>query len=173
MGLSRREKVDQFGQLLVAGLYDRVAWYLEHVFSAHMKGPMQQELAAAYHCLDEQSKDAVRKFATEAMTSMLADTLIFFDEQSLPIQFTTSEGETINICEMSDGIGAELFTDEGWIARFSKYKNGLQDPPTEPVPKMVVGEHTIVVGLDETEDQETTEEFLDRLFGKDEDQDEV
>jgi hypothetical protein len=152
MVLRNKPVLAEFGHSLVDRAYDRTAWYLEHVFSGHMKGSRQRELANLYQSLDERSQDVVRQFATEAMTAMLADTLNLFEEREIGIAYTSRDGQLVDIREISDGLVGELFTDLGWIAQFSKYKEGLKSPPTEPVPELVIEEGAIIVGLDHDDD---------------------
>ena len=149
MGSAKTAILDQFGQLLISQAYDRAAWYLEHVFDGHMKGPRQVALATLYRSLDERSQDAVRQFATEAIQTMLAEVLNCCYQFQIEINYTASNGQKVNICEISDLIVGELFSEYGWVARYSKYKDGLNWPPTEPVPELTINEGDIIVGLDD------------------------
>ncbi|MBP1937641.1 hypothetical protein [Paenibacillus sediminis] len=45
------------------------------------------------------------------------------EEDSVDITFDNGSGETISIKEISDGLKGELFTEDGWISRFSRKKN--------------------------------------------------
>ncbi len=51
--------------------------------------------------------------------------LNFFDNHGLPLMMKTRDAETLNIQSLSDGLVGELYSDEGWLARFSQFKDTI------------------------------------------------
>lgn len=57
-----------------------------------------------------------------AVDLAMADFLQFLDANDIGILFRDGSGQLHDIRALSDGLAAEPYTEEGWIARFSKYK---------------------------------------------------
>jgi len=125
----KQSVLEEFGRLFIESMHDRSCWYLEHVFSGAIRGPRPAELADQYLSLDEHGRHVVRLFAMEGVHSAMAELLKFFDENEIGIAFKTNSGQVVNIQAISDGLVGEICTERGWIARFSKYKDGLKPRP--------------------------------------------
>ena len=47
--------------------------------------------------------------------------LQYFDANKMPVLFKTGSGEVVDIREISDGLVGELYSDDGWVAKFSRF----------------------------------------------------
>jgi len=154
--------------------FDLSCWYWERLFSERMKGPEAARLAALYKSVDSAAQDAIREFVFKASIHAHGDLALFFDQNNIGLIYSNSAGDSVDVREVSDGLVGDWVTDYGWIARLTKYKEGLKVPPTEPEPETVIDGQAIDPGIENADElEETTDEFLDRLFGKDEDQDQT
>jgi hypothetical protein len=60
----------------------------------------------------------------DAIERTVGNFLSFFDENNYGIIFRDEEGREHDIQAMSDGLVGELYTEDGWIARFSSFNEG-------------------------------------------------
>jgi hypothetical protein len=125
MTASEREAVNEFGKLAVREVYDRALEFLQDTMTRGMKGVKPDPLHLAYRTLDPQSAAVLRRFVVEAVDQTFAQFLDFFDVHEIPVCFRTDSGEVVDVRGVSDGLAAEPYNERGWIAQFSKFKQGL------------------------------------------------
>ena len=125
----QKQALDAFGKAVVREVFDRSCQYLHDTISRGMKGNKPDPLHLAYQSLDPAAATVLRKFLTEAVDQTFAQFLAFIDAHQIQIPFQAEGGETVDVTSASDGLAAEPYNEWGWIARFSKYKNGI--PPTD------------------------------------------
>ncbi len=152
MTTPRQAALDEFGKMLMTQVYDHVCYGLEALFFGVIKTPSARPMMDRYRGLDANGQEVVRIYSEEAAIAMMAELLNLFFATDMPLLFTTSSGDVVDIQKLSDGLVGELYTEHGWIARFSKYKDGLKCPPTLPPPEMITGEGVIIVGQEDDDD---------------------
>lgn len=114
--------VDKFGKFIVENLRDKGIDFAEGLLKKHWKEPnllgMQNEIAN----LNEAQKAAFIKAVTETIDGGIHDFLFALQEQAdfqNDIQIIV-DGQ--NIVDLSDGIHGEAYSEEGWFAKYSRYK---------------------------------------------------
>jgi hypothetical protein len=121
----QKEGLDDFGKMLVAEVYDRACEVLHGTISHGMKGIKPDPFHLAYQSLDEKSKEVLRRFVMEAVDQTFAQFLNFLDVHKISIPVKTSSGEVVDVQAVSDGLAAEPYNDWGWIAKYSRFKYGI------------------------------------------------
>jgi hypothetical protein len=85
-----------------------------------MKDQASKQLEAELAKVPESTRKQIETFATDLVDSTLHNLLSFFEgAEDFMIAFKEDENNLVDLNEISDGLAGELFTDEGWISRFS------------------------------------------------------
>ena len=105
-------------------LYD-----LEMLLCGAWKAPDLQELQKKISLLNEGEKQTVRDIAEQIITAGMHDLLFALQEQADTDGAVRVLVDGKEIAKLSDGLHGEIFGDEGWIMRYSKY-------PSEPQIKL-------------------------------------
>lgn len=123
-----KETLDAFGKAVIHEVYDSSCQYLFDVISHGMKGTRPDPLHLAYKSLDPEAAAVLRQFLTEAVDQTFAQFLAFFDTHKIAILFPSENGVEKDVTATSDGLAAEPYSEVGWIARFSRFPNGIPHP---------------------------------------------
>ncbi|XZE21316.1 hypothetical protein SH449x_001216 [Pirellulaceae bacterium SH449] len=112
--------LDKFGESLVHEVRDISVAVALKSLRGQMKSDESKELHRELSLIPENTRLLIEKYATEMIDSTIHNFLAFF-EGSQDFLLTSKEDgdELIDLNEISDGLAGELFTEEGWIARFS------------------------------------------------------
>ena len=46
--------------------------------------------------------------------------------EGLELVLRTPEGTLVNLTDLSDGLAGEVYSEDGWIAKFSKYPSSIE-----------------------------------------------
>lgn len=128
--------LDKFGRLLMEEVRDRAIYDWEQILSGSKKSP---ELQAIYSRFTEEQRQAVRALVPNIVDTSLHFMLSLIDwrddiqlridpargNEDLPVD-TSDEREYVELRRVSDGLPGELCTSDGWIARFSGWKDGVE-----------------------------------------------
>ncbi len=115
-----KDVLDRFGQLLVSEVRDVAVAVALKSLRGQMKDQASKQLEAELAKVPESTRKQFETFATDLVDSTLHDLLSFFEgSEDFWIAFKDDEDNLIDLNEVSDGLAGELFTDEGWISRFS------------------------------------------------------
>lgn len=127
---SRNRKIlDEFGQFAIREIYDKAFHGVQRIMNGEIRGDQAETMFAGYLALDAEKKNLVHAFAADGISMAFSLFLHSFDASSTPLLFRSSSGEVVDVAKISDGIAAEPYNEDGWIARFSKYRNGFQEAP--------------------------------------------
>ncbi len=113
--------LDTFGKLLMVHCRDQGIGYFEllakgAIISSRVKF-LQEDLSK----LDEQQISLIKRCIIASIDAAVHDflfTLQEYYENTGNIQINI---DNVNIIALSDGMHGELFTEDGWMAKFSKY----------------------------------------------------
>jgi hypothetical protein len=120
--------LDEFGEMVVRDVYDHVISLMADMMSSPSLDPSWQRIHTAYTTLDDRSAKVVQSLVMDAIDQTFANFLNFFDAREIKVMMNSKGGKTVDVVELSDGLAVEPYTDEGWIARYSKFKKGLRVP---------------------------------------------
>lgn len=114
--------VDKFGKFLMQHLRDAAIEDYEFLAAGYWKAPRVQELQQRLQSLSDEQLLLVRDCVLDAIDTGIGQFLFKLQEQA---DFENSIQVLVDgtdIIAASDGLQGEPYSDEGWIARFSKYK---------------------------------------------------
>lgn len=115
-----KDVLDRFGQLLVSEVRDVAVAVALKSLRGQMKDQASKQLEAELAKVPESTRKQIETFATDLVDSTLHNLLSFFEgAEDFMIAFKEDENNLVDLNEISDGLAGELFTDEGWISRFS------------------------------------------------------
>ena len=113
--------LDKFGEFFVQNFRDKALQNLQFLFEQKWKAPSLQDLQGRLAALREAERDLVYELVDDILTTAMHDLLF-------AIQESHDFGEGIEVlvdgkpvAGLSDGLHGEIFCDNGWIKRFSKY----------------------------------------------------
>lgn len=114
-------ELDIFGKLLMKSFRDRALYQLDTLIEGKFNVPSLQKLQESLSTMNENDKEILIQTCIESLDSGIHDFLFALQESS-----DNKDGIEIivngkNIAELSDGLQGELFTEDGWFAKFSKY----------------------------------------------------
>jgi hypothetical protein len=118
--------LDDFGANLMHRVRDDACHFLGGLLAGLIRGPWAEGFQAELkdQSLTPEQLDFVGRLLGHAVTTSIASFLQFIDEKEIAMLYRDANGEKRNIQAISDGLAGELYTERGWIARFSKYKEG-------------------------------------------------
>lgn len=118
----KTEALEIFGKLLMERVRDCSLKTVEMILERQMKSPDDQRLGENLAELTDFQKSCVFELGAIAVTETLANLfdLIGFKNDSIKLLFFL-DNQNFDLNEISDGLIGEMQTNEGWIAKYSKY----------------------------------------------------
>ena len=118
-----KEVLDQFGILLMEWVRDWSIEELDNVIRGNGKSPDHKKLGKQFKALNSETQDALEKLVPIAVDTTLHYFLWLIEEnQNLDIVIKTPNGVR-SLKNESDGLSGELYSNIGWITRFSKQRS--------------------------------------------------
>jgi len=121
------DPLSEFGRLLMVKLRDRGIDRLDKMLAAKAKAPALQKLQGELKSLDQEQRLLLRRAFVTSLDSAIHDFLFALQEQNDSDGRVAVLVDGSRIAEASDGLHGELFTEDGWFARYSKHG----EPPEE------------------------------------------
>jgi hypothetical protein len=114
------ESLDAAGRFLMR-VRDRAIAHIEAEYAGQMmKSASARRIGELAACLTE---EAQRELAIAAADELLA-TLFYALEEDRSVELRSGDR---SLAEISDGLAGELYTEDGWISRFSSYPASTDD----------------------------------------------
>lgn len=114
--MADKEILDDFGSALMRRVRDRSLGRYENIQRGALKSQRAVELHDLLSEFDEQQKKVIKTLITESIDNTLFNFLFMFEEDE-DKEIVVAD---VNISEISDGLAGELFSQDGWITRFSQ-----------------------------------------------------
>lgn len=108
--------LENFGEKFISMVRDNTIETFEKMFDGRMKGMTAQEVRDKISVFDAQEKDILLWLLSQTVDYCMHNMLFMLEET--PEMEVFYDGE--NIVEESDGLAGELYTEDGWIAKYSK-----------------------------------------------------
>lgn len=121
------DPLSEFGRVLMVKLRDRGIDHLDKMLAAKAKAPALQKLQGELKSLDQQQRALLRRAFVTSLDSALHDFLFALQEENDSGGRVAVLVDGSRIADASDGLHGELFTQDGWFARYSKHG----EPPDE------------------------------------------
>ena len=113
--------LDQFGKFLMENCRDQGIESSIGLLNNKWKAPILQSMQAELYKLNDKQKEAVQDAFIHIIDVAIHDFLFALQNgYNDDIQIIV-DGE--NVVELSDGIHGEPYSDEGWRAKYSKFKS--------------------------------------------------
>jgi len=116
--------LDDFGKILMNQVRDMSVQEYEAIADGSVRAPRLKELSQRLMSLSDKELLLVNDVVMEVIDNVLFNLLNTLEEEEdekLNLLYYDKEEIPHNIVKLSDGLAGELFTEDGWIYKFSKY----------------------------------------------------
>lgn len=117
-----KEILDLFGKMMMENVRDESIDMAELIISGKMKDKRMMSVINELQDVSAEQKEAYIKIAIRAVDITLSH-FMWFIEQEDKVDLIIRDDETYSIKLISDGLKGELFSEDGWISRFSGKRN--------------------------------------------------
>jgi len=127
--MDTKEILKIFGQLLITSVRDEVLEVNDLIISGKMGGEENQDLYAQIKNLDQKQKEIIKQFAKQSIDAAIHYFLWMIEqnEEYDLIKYPQDEkSEFVSLRDISDGLCGELYTEDGWIEKYSKYPPSIK-----------------------------------------------
>jgi len=115
--------LEKFGQILMTEVRDEAIEKYEMIVSGRMKSTPAIEVNTKLSALSDDQLSLIREVVVNSIDDVIHNLLWMIEQHEDDVELICSEGTNkANMNEVSDGLSGEIYTDDGWIALFSKYK---------------------------------------------------
>lgn len=105
-----------FGQIFINEIRDNTIDIFEKMFDGRMKGLTAQNVQEKITIFNERQKNTVLWILSRAVDQCMHNMLFMIeDHEEIDLLYNAE-----NIAEKSDGLSGELYTEDGWIEKYSK-----------------------------------------------------
>jgi hypothetical protein len=112
--------LDRFGQLLMKKVRDEAVTDWKMIIDGRMKGESAEKVRALLRDVSDTDKKLVLQLIPGVVDTVLHH-LLWAAEQEADLQLGMKMKDGIEeLRDISDGLPGELYSDEGWISRFSE-----------------------------------------------------
>ena len=115
------QSLDKFGEFYVRNLRDKMLHDLDMLLSGSWKAPGVQDIQQRLAKLPEDTRDLIRETAEHMVIAGMHDLLFSLQEEADNDGAIRLVVDGVEVAKESDGMHGEIFSDQGWIARFSQY----------------------------------------------------
>ncbi|MFO1485097.1 MAG: hypothetical protein U1F71_17185 [Verrucomicrobiaceae bacterium] len=115
------DPLSKFGSFIVKNLRDQALDDLEMLLRGAWKSPATQDMQRRLGSLTDEQRQLFREVADRIITTGMHDFLFALQEASDANQGFEVQVDGSNIASLSDGLHGEIFSEEGWIAKHSKF----------------------------------------------------
>lgn len=109
------KNLNLFGELLMKEVRDTSIQEMDKIIDGKMKGEIAEKIQSELTPL-EGNEEILKKIIPSIIDRTL-DSLLFCIEENPEIELLYN-GE--NLVDLSDGLSGELYSDDGWIKKYSK-----------------------------------------------------
>ncbi len=110
------KKLNEFGKLFINEVRDTTIHSLDQMISGTMRGTTAQKIKEKFLNLNHEQIEVVKWLIPKIVDINLHNLLFMIDEyDEIELLFKKE-----NLKDISDGLAGELYTEDGWINKFSK-----------------------------------------------------
>ena len=111
-------ELDLFGKLIAEDLRDSILDRYNDLESSWIASKEAKQLSERLRNLLPNERETVRAVVNDVVVAGIHEFLVAIQEGRHAVQITV---EDVNVSEVSDGLPGEIFSEDGWFAKFSKY----------------------------------------------------
>jgi len=120
--MKANETLNKFGKFLVENLRDSGINFSEGLLINHWKAQELISLQNDLQSFSDNQKDIVRRVVVRTIDRAIHDFLFAIAEQADFDNEIQIMVDNKNIADISDGLAGELYSEDGWFTKFSKYE---------------------------------------------------
>lgn len=115
--------LDEFGKILITEVRDGTIDSMNKMIDGTMKGTTAKLIRKKIAILNNEQIEILKWLIPEIVDFSL-DSMLFMFEGHPDLQLVF---QGVDLKEVSDGLSGELYTEDGWIQKFSKYDELISD----------------------------------------------
>lgn len=115
--------LNEFGKMLITEVRDWTIGSMNKMIDGTMKGTTAELIKKNISILDKEQIEVLKWLIPEIVDFSL-DSMLFMFEGHPDLQLVF---QGVDLKEVSDGLSGELYTEDGWIQKFSKYDELISD----------------------------------------------
>ena len=112
------DKLQYFGNKLMKEVRDRTIREFDLRVSGKMMDEESQRLANKMQNMNEEQRELINKIISQSIDLCIHNTLCLLEDNDDIVLLV----DDISISECSDGLSGELYTEDGWIQKFSEQR---------------------------------------------------
>lgn len=110
--------LNEFGKIFINEVRDRTIRVYDKRIDGKMKDACSQELYSEVYKLNDSQRQLLEKIIPQVVDLCIHNMMCMFEEhEDMELRIS---GE--NISDISDGLSGELYTEDGWIQKYSKQR---------------------------------------------------
>lgn len=118
--MSEKHAVDLFGEYLIKKVRDEAIDDWEGISSGKMKDKESQKIFQTLKSFNSEQLEFITKLFPKIVDTTLHHLMWSLEqEEAINVVVKLDENLLINIRGASDGLAGELYTEDGWISRYS------------------------------------------------------
>jgi hypothetical protein len=123
--MNKQMLLDTFGELLINEVRDQVIDQLGWTINNESNSLSTKKLHPLLDAFTNANKDVLRQFVIQAIDSTLHHTLFTFEQynEEFDIIANPESNKPVSLTKLSDGLCGELYSEDGWIKKYSKYQS--------------------------------------------------
>ena len=110
--------LDNFGKVYINQVRDNSLFLLNAIITGHMTDNKSQLLHNQLKNFSDKEIELIHQLSTYLIDNTLHNVLFLFEEYP---EWKLIDEDQNNLAELSDGLSGELYTENGWIKKFSSY----------------------------------------------------
>lgn len=119
----QKEALNRFGELLMRMVRDEAIEDWDMMIEGKWKDARAQEVFRTLSKMPSEHVEILRWLVPQIIDTTLHHLLWMLEqERSVAVMVKTEAGSSENVEKISDDLCGELYTDEGWIRRFSRQR---------------------------------------------------
>lgn len=123
--MTKDELLEKFGQIIISEVRDEAIDKFQMIASGEMKSAAATSLHEKLTGFSKDELDVVREVVVSSIDDVLHNFLWMIEQHEEDISVGCAEHEDSSkedVRELSDGLSGEMYTEDGWIAKYSRYK---------------------------------------------------
>lgn len=125
--MNNQRVLDKFGRIYMDFVRDNVLEGMEQIIVGKYKGDTGQILQQKIKQNIPDHDELLKEIVSSAVDKCLHYTLYMLEEYQDEMEFLVNDeqGNKESLVEISDGICGELYTEDGWIEKYSRYQTSI------------------------------------------------